>query len=294
MVAGGRLTSTIAQRRTWWVCVKNCNRGEPSHSSGVYDVFSASVAERYTDGIFLGGYGFAASYYGLPDIGLISWSDMVQFAARARSVLPEKHLIVDIDDGYGDREVASHVAQLLETIGVDGVVLEDQARPRRCGHLNGKVLLDLDAFLEKLAAVRAAAVDMCVIARTDASDPVEIVRRVEAMSQVGPDAILVDGVSDLATIAEVKEHTDLPIVFNHILGGKSPQFTLDVLGSAGVSVVLFSTPCLFAAHAAVEATVREIRETDGVVRTSASVDLATSAALLEENLEPFRKKRCSA
>lgn len=170
---------------------------------GVYDVFSASVAARYADGIFLSGYGFAASHYGLPDIGLISWSDMVQFATRVRAVLPDKHVLVDIDDGYGDDLVAAHMAQLLDGVGVDGLILEDQARPRRCGHLDGKILMDLDAYLDKLAAVRAAAANTIVIARTDAHDRDEITQRVAALSQVRPDAILVDGVADLATIAQI-------------------------------------------------------------------------------------------
>jgi 2-methylisocitrate lyase-like PEP mutase family enzyme len=109
---------------------------------GVYDVFSASIAGQYFDGIFVSGFGFAASYYGLPDIGFIAWSDMVNFVQRVRTILPTHHIVVDIDDGYIDTEVACHVVRLLEAIGASAVVLEDQRRPRRCGHLAGKQILN--------------------------------------------------------------------------------------------------------------------------------------------------------
>ncbi|GAG50695.1 unnamed protein product, partial [marine sediment metagenome] len=100
---------------------------------GVYDVFSASIAVKYYNGIFISGFGFAASYYGLPDIGFVAWSDIVAFVQRVRSVLPRQHIVVDIDDGYADAEVACHVVSLLEAIGASAVVIEDQQRPRKCG-----------------------------------------------------------------------------------------------------------------------------------------------------------------
>lgn len=71
---------------------------------GVYDVFSASIAAKYYDGIFISGFGFAASHYGLPDIGFIAWSDIVAFVQRVRTILPHHYLLVDIDDGYVDSE----------------------------------------------------------------------------------------------------------------------------------------------------------------------------------------------
>jgi len=97
---------------------------------GVYDVFSASIASKYYDSIFISGFGFAASYYGLPDIGFISWSDITSFVQRVRTVLPDQHILVDIDDGNADVEVACRVVSLLESLGAPGVIIEDQKRPR--------------------------------------------------------------------------------------------------------------------------------------------------------------------
>ncbi len=120
---------------------------------GVYDMFSASVAARHFDGFFVSGFGFAASYYGLPDIGFIAWPDMVDFVQRLRLIFPAHHLLVDIDDGYVDPEVAAHVVANLERIGASGVIIEDQQRPRRCGHVDGKRILPLPEYLDKLNLV---------------------------------------------------------------------------------------------------------------------------------------------
>ena len=135
---------------------------------GIYDMYSASLAARHFDGFFLSGFGFAASYYGLPDIGFIAWPDIVAFAERLRLAFPAHHLLVDIDDGYADPEVACHVVQRLERAGASGVVLEDQQRPRRCGHADGKRILPLDEYLEKLALVLDSRDELVVVARTDA------------------------------------------------------------------------------------------------------------------------------
>ena len=120
---------------------------------GVFDMFSASLAAQHYGGMFVSGFGFAASYYGLPDIGFIAWPDMVNFVQRLRLAFPQQHLLVDIDDGYVDPEVACHVVENLERIGASGVILEDQKRLRRCGHVTGKQILPIEEYLEKLNLV---------------------------------------------------------------------------------------------------------------------------------------------
>src|SRR5262245_12407781 len=104
---------------------------------GIYDVFSARLAAKRYPALFVSGVGFAASFYGLRDIGLVAWPDILAFVQRLRLVVPAVHLLIDIDDGFGDTEVACHVVSSLEALRGSGVVLEDQRRPRRCGHLEG-------------------------------------------------------------------------------------------------------------------------------------------------------------
>jgi 2-methylisocitrate lyase-like PEP mutase family enzyme len=259
---------------------------------GIYDAFSASVAARYFDGIFISGFGFAASFYGMPDIGLISWSDIVSFAQRVRIVLPKQHIMVDIDDGYADDEIACHVVALLETIGASGVILEDQRRPKRCGHLDGKLILELDNYLERLEKVLATRKDLVVVARTDASAPDEIIRRVRAFNESGADWILVDGIVDLDMVGELKAHTAKPLVFNQITGGKAPSCSLSTMKNAGIAVPLYSTPCIFAGQASMQDALRHLVEHDGILPPvgPSQVGLGQCMALLRENHGKLHKK----
>jgi 2-methylisocitrate lyase-like PEP mutase family enzyme len=250
---------------------------------GVYDVFSAAIAGKYYDGIFISGFSFAASHYGLPDIGFIAWSDLLAFVQRVKNILPHHLLLVDIDDGYVDPEVACHVVASLESMGVAGIILEDQLRPRRCGHVDGKLLMDLDDFLEKLAKVLATRRNLFTIARTDATELGEIIRRAKAFEAAGADAVLADGIKDLTVIETLRQEISIPLVFNQIAGGKSPACNLTQLQAVGVSIVNYSTPCLFAAQAAVENQMQWLTEHDGLLSPT-SVTVKDCNRLLDRNL----------
>ena len=259
------------------------NDGEVTPFIGVYDVFSAAIAAKRFDNLFLSGFGFAASHYGLPDRGFIAWSDMVDFVRRVRSVLPRPRLLVDIDDGYGDADVACHVVRLLNAAGATGFVLEDQRRPRRCGHYEGKQLLELDEFLPKLERVLAARDTSFLVARTDAAETEDIFRRARAFADAGADAVLVDAIPDLGVVKELRREIGRPLVVNQIAGGRTPSYTLGELGAAGASFVIYSTPCLFAAQAAVEEALDSLEIRDGRLGgPSAGTDLAQCTALLDE------------
>jgi 2-methylisocitrate lyase-like PEP mutase family enzyme len=253
---------------------------------GIYDTFSASVAARHYDALFLSGFGFAASYYGLPDIGFIAWPDILALVERVRTVLPRHHLLVDIDDGYGDPEVAVHVVSRLAAIGASGFIMEDQKRPRKCGHFDGKEVLPLDEYLAKLERVKAVKRDLVLVARTDASERDEILRRARAFSQAGADVVLVDGVRSIETIREVRAVITRPLLFNQIAGGKSPRLSLSELRAAGVQLAIYSTPCLFAVQNALEETMRQLRHDDGRLpsRDDVPVGVAECTALLAANL----------
>ena len=250
---------------------------------GIYDVFSAGIAGRHYDALFLSGFGFAASFYGLPDIGFITWSDMVSYVQRIRTVLPAHHLLIDIDDGYTDPDVACHVVSVLEASGASGVVLEDQKRPRRCGHFDGKQIMDLDEYLAKLRQVLATRRDLFVIARTDSSDPADIERRILAFSEAGADAVLVDGLKSLDTIRDLSAKAGRPFCFNQIAGGKSPACTLTELREAGVKIAIYSTPCLFTAQSAIEEAMINLKKVDGSLSGSA-IGVKDCTAILSENL----------
>jgi 2-methylisocitrate lyase-like PEP mutase family enzyme len=264
---------------------RDLSGGQAVPAIGVYDTFSATLVARREVALFLSGFSFAASFYGLPDFGFIAWADLVAFAQRVRTVVPERHIVVDIDDGYGDDRVAAHVTRLLRDAGASAVVLEDQRRPRRCGHLAGKLLRDLDEHLRRLDAVRAAAGDIVVVARTDAVDRADVRRRTAAFVDAGADAVLVDGVGDLNLVEELAAALGVPLVFNQLAGGKSPVVGLKELASRGVSLVLYSTVPLFAAHRAVDERLDELLDYDGRLDAiTRSVTLEPCNEVLEENL----------
>jgi 2-methylisocitrate lyase-like PEP mutase family enzyme len=251
---------------------------------GVYDAFSASVAGKHFDTLFISGFGFAASFYGLPDIGFIAWSDMVSYVQRIRTILPSHHLLVDIDDGYSDPEVACHVVSLLENSGVSGVVLEDQRRPRRCGHFEGKQILELDEYLTKLQKVLNARRDLFVVARTDSSDASDVQRRARAFGEAGADAVLADSIKDLDALRELRASVKGPLCFNQIAGGKSPFCTLTELREAGANIAIYSTPCLFPAQAAIEDAMADLQANDGSLANS-RIGLKECSQLLADNLD---------
>jgi 2-methylisocitrate lyase-like PEP mutase family enzyme len=262
---------------------------------GVFDMYSASVAAEHYDGMFVSGFGFAASYYGLPDIGFIAWPDMLGFVQRLRGAFPRHHLLVDIDDGYVDPEVACHVVEGLERIGASGVILEDQKRPRRCGHADGKQVLPLDEYLAKLEMVLQTRRDLVVVARTDATDEDDILYRAERLAATDADVVLVDGVRSVEWIRRIREVVDgKPLLFNQIAGGKSPRLSLGELSELGVDVAIYSTPCLFAAHVAMDSALSELKRADGrlpVFDTADGVGVAASTRLLERNIARNQEPR---
>jgi 2-methylisocitrate lyase-like PEP mutase family enzyme len=167
------------------------------------------------------------------------------------------------------------------------VILEDQKRPRRCGHVDGKQILPLQEYLEKLNLVLQTREDLLVVARTDATEESEILCRAEALASTDADVLLVDGVRSVEWIRKVRSVIgDKPLLFNQIAGGKSPQLSLTELEDLGVNVAIYSTPCLFAAHTAIDTALRELWANDGRLPEvkDGDVGVAASIALLERNI----------
>lgn len=219
---------------------------------GVYDVFSARIAAERFEGVFCSGYSFAASAYGLPDVGYVNWGDMTDFATRIRHTIPSTHVLVDIDDGFGDEVVASNTIRILELNGLSSVMIEDQKRPRRCGHFEGKEILPLNEYLTKLSAVLRTRKSIFVIARTDVTDPSEGIERAASFAEAGADGVMMEAIRDLKTLSRLRDQISVPIMVNQLHGGKSPNWRFDELEDAGASIVICSTPCLFAAQYGIE------------------------------------------
>lgn len=219
---------------------------------GVYDVFSAKIVAERFEGVFCSGYSYAASAYGLPDVGYVNWRDMADFATKIRHGIPTTHILVDVDDGFGDEVVASNTIRILESNGLSAVMMEDQKRPRRCGHFEGKEILPVEEYLTKLSTVIETRRSIFVIARTDAADPSEAIERAVCYAEAGADGVMVEAIRDLETLSNLRSHVSVPIMVNQLHGGKSPNWRFNELEDAGASIVICSTPCLFAAQYGIE------------------------------------------
>jgi 2-methylisocitrate lyase-like PEP mutase family enzyme len=147
-------------------------------------------------------------------------------------------------------------------------------------------VLPLEEYLPKLERALEQRRDLFVIARTDASGADEIARRLDAFAAAGADAVLADGLRDVGSIKSFRERTEIPVAFNQIAGGKSPPRTARELEEAGVSIGIYSTPCLFAAQGAIDATVRALLGPDGRLPTTGpgAIGLTECAAILDANL----------
>ena len=228
---------------------------------GVYDVYSSILASKYYSSIFCSGYGFSASYYGLPDEGYIAWSDMIGYIHRIRSILPNIDIIVDVDEGYGDPNILKNTIKQLYNVGASGFILEDQRRPKKCGHLPGKELIPLSEYILRLEAALSVKKDMYVIARTDSNEIEDILKRVECFSKYDIDAILVEGVSDLSIFSKIKAAAgNKKLVINLIEGGETNFENFEYFYDKNTSIVNYSTPCLFSAHAAIDKTLSKMKQ----------------------------------
>jgi len=219
---------------------------------------------------------------------------MVGFVQRLRLAFPQQHLLVDIDDGYVDPEVACHVVEHLERTGASGVILEDQKRPRRCGHVTGKQILPIEEYLEKLNLVLQTRSELVVVARTDATEESEILRRADTLAATDADVLLIDGVRSVEWIRKVRGVVgSKPLLFNQIAGGLSPRLSLTELEELGINVAIYSTPCLLTAHTAMANALTQLRANDGRLAevTTDDVGAADSLALLERNLSRHHPRR---
>ncbi len=134
--------------------------------------------------------------------------------------------------------------------------------------------------------------ELFVVARTDAVNLDEITRRVIAFAGAGADAILIDVIGDLGLIRTLKSQVNKPLMFNQIAGGKSPAYSLSELREAGVSLVNYSTPCLFPAQAAIGAAMKSLKEKDGLLpdMERGAVGIQECASLLNENLARMNRR----
>jgi methylisocitrate lyase len=206
---------------------------------GAFNAVSARlVQDKGFDGVYVSGAVVSADL-GLPDIGLTT---LTEVAERARQIarMTELPVVADADTGFGEPLNAARTLQAMEDAGVAGIHIEDQVNPKRCGHLNGKEVVDDATAVKRIAAAVAARRDPAFLDRAK--------RLVDA----GADAVFPEALPSLAEFEAVCAAVDVPVLANMTEFGKGELFTTAELSAAGVRMVIYPVSLLRLAMGAAE------------------------------------------
>ena len=218
-------------------------RGDGMHvAPGAYDCITArTVAQAGFDAIYMTGAGTAATL-GYPDYGLVTMSEMADNAGRLASAV-DVPVIADADTGYGNELNATRTVREYERRGVAGLHIEDQGFPKKCGHLDNKVIVPLEEYLAKVRAAVAARQNpqFLIIARTDARAVLgfdEAIRRANAALGAGADMAFVEAPQTLEEVTAVPRLVKGPCLLNVVWRGKTPDIGFDDAQKAGYKLAI--------------------------------------------------------
>jgi 2-methylisocitrate lyase-like PEP mutase family enzyme len=222
---------------------------------GVYDMVSARIAEAVGfEALYMTGFGVVASYLGLPDAGLATYSDMV---SRVRTIADGTRLplIADGDTGYGGLLNVDHTVRGYEAAGAAGIQLEDQEFPKKCGHTAGRRVVPVEEAVARIrVAVQArSSRDFLIVARTDARTSLgldEALRRGEAFAKAGADVLFIESPESVEELERIGGAFDIPLLANLVEGGRTPVLSRSELEAFGYKLAIFPVTGLLASAAA--------------------------------------------
>lgn len=213
---------------------------------GIYDALSGLIAEQSgARAVYLSGASIAYTRFGRSDVGLVSVSEVHDTLAAVtdRIQIP---VIVDADTGFGNALNVQRTIRNFERAGAAAIQIEDQSFPKRCGHLDGKVLIKRDEMVGKVkAAVDArTASDTLIIARTDAravEGLQEAIDRAHAYQEAGADILFIEAPRSFDEMKTIRKsfHVSIPLLANMVEGGKTPVKTAKDLKKIGFNIIIF-------------------------------------------------------
>ena len=226
--------------------LKSIIKTETLLAPGIYDALSGLIAEQSgARAVYLSGASIAYTRFGRSDLGLISVSEVHDTLAAVtdRIKIP---VIVDADTGFGNALNVQRTIRNFERAGAAAIQIEDQSFPKRCGHLDGKVLIKTDEMVGKVkAAVDARKTsDTLIIARTDAravEGLQEAIDRAHTYEEAGADILFIEAPRSVDELKVIRKsfHLNTPLLANMVEGGKTPVKTADDLKSLGFNIVIF-------------------------------------------------------
>jgi 2-methylisocitrate lyase-like PEP mutase family enzyme len=240
---------------------------------GVYDGISAALVGKLGfPAAYMTGAGVSASGWGLPDIGLLTLTEMAE-RARVLAGLLDVPLIADADTGYGSPINVVRTVREYERAGVAAIQLEDQVFPKRCGHLAGKEVIEAERFVVTLQAALDARADpdTVIVARTDALAPrgiEEAIARGRRYAEIGADVIFIEAPESVADVERIARELDAPLLLNVVPGGRTPELAPERLLGLGYRVAIHPGAVLGpVAEAALQA-LSSLAQTTAVTTTS--------------------------
>ncbi len=220
---------------------------------GAYDALSAKIAAQAgAKAVYMTGFGVAGSALGLPDIGLMSATEMADRVRAIAEAAAPAPLIADGDNGHGGPLNAARLTRLYEAAGAQCIQLEDQVFPKRCGHMEGKEVVSLEEAAQKIRAAAQArsSGDFKIMARTDARathDLDEALRRGEAFLKAGADILFIEAPRDVAELEKVAAtFRGVPLLANIVEDGKTPYLSAEALQELGYKIAIFPVAALLA------------------------------------------------
>jgi methylisocitrate lyase len=232
---------------------------------GVPNAAMARQVERAGfDAVYISGAGLANATAGLPDIGLLTMTEVVTLAGYVANAVTIP-AIVDADTGFGGAENVARTIRELERAGLAGCHIEDQEFPKRCGHLSGKELVDLEEMVGKIKAAVAARrdPDFMIIARTDAravEDFDRMLDRAQHYLEAGADAIFPEALQSAEEFRDFANEIDRPLLANMTEFGKSPLLSFQDLAELGYRMVIFPMSAFRVAMKASERFLRALKK----------------------------------
>ena len=226
------------------------DKSKPLVMPGVYDAIGAKIVEKVGfEAMFQTGYGTSATLFGMPDYGFIGSTETVDNARRICHAVSTP-VIVDADTGYGNALSIWKLVQELEEVGASGIFLEDQRWPKRCGHMQGKEVIQKDEYAEKLQAALDARSnkDFIIVARTDARAIEGLDKAIERglyYKKIGADAIFIEAPKTIQEMKIIGKSINAPLVANMIEGGATPIISKSKLHKMGFKIVLYPLSVLF-------------------------------------------------
>jgi 2,3-dimethylmalate lyase len=240
--------------------------GQTIVAPGAFDPLSARLVEEAGfPAVYMTGFGTSAALIGRPDVGLLTMTEMAGNAARIAACV-DIPVIADADTGYGNPLNVIRTVGAYEAAGAAGLHIEDQVAPKKCGHMEGKLVIPAEEMAAKVRAAVAARSqpEFVIIARTDARAPEGLERALERgrmYREAGADALFIEAVvSEQEAEEAVRAFPDVPLLFNWAEGGKTPPISLGRLTGLGYRIVIFPISTLLAATAAMRAILSEISQ----------------------------------